>query len=161
MSVALKRHLNRKHKGDDGSGWSLADVQVFVDSSSQSSSRLAGRLAMPPLTQGSGESKDSRGTSAGPSTPTVVESPQIRAMQIPAEAMLSDEDWWFQKLFPDEGTFGPSPPGVQSLSANKGASSSTSYRNNQVDHLNAFTMNDTTITTPSQYGDASSFAMAP
>ncbi|KAL5490066.1 hypothetical protein ACEPAI_4899 [Sanghuangporus weigelae] len=127
--AALKRHLNRKHKGD-GNGAPLADVQVFIDSSSQGSSRPDGRLDTPSLTQGSSGSEDSRGSTAGPSTPTV-------DIQVTEEAPGSAEDWWFQKLFPDEGTFAPFPSGTERMLENESAS------------------------TPSQYRDASSFSMAP
>ncbi|KAL5529460.1 hypothetical protein ACEPAG_5445 [Sanghuangporus baumii] len=153
--AALKRHLARKHKGGDGSRGPLADVQVFVESGSQGSSRAGGHLVTPPLTQGSSGSEDSRSSTAGPSTPTVVASPQMRDMQISAGVVTSDEDWWSQKLFSDEGAFGPFPPGMP---ANE---SVTLYHDNRVDHRNTFTPNDTSQATPSQYGDSSTFTMAP
>ncbi|KAL5532905.1 hypothetical protein ACEPAF_4679 [Sanghuangporus sanghuang] len=83
---------------------------------------------------GSDGSGDSRGSTAGPSTPTVVESPRIRDIQIPAEVVESTEDW-YRRCFPDEGTFGPSPPDAQSLSADESALNGHPYYQNQMDHF--------------------------
>ncbi|KAL5532904.1 DLD1_1 [Sanghuangporus sanghuang] len=156
--AALKRHLNRKHKGDDGSGGPLADVQVFVESSGQGST---GRLVTPPLSQGSGGSGDSRGSTAGPSTPTVVESPRMRDIQIPTEVVESTEDW-YRRCFPDEGTFGPSPPDAQSLSADESALNGHPYYQKQMDqYANAFATSDPAFDTHARYSGDSSLDMVP